>query len=113
MPYQYTLSHVFINQVEQDATLAEDELSRLQAALTDMMNREGNLLHNEMLGAQRFVGVVAEGNLLLTLICYLSRYHVNTYTHADSRSYYHSRYHLHTHIHTNTYIISAEKTVRS
>ena len=46
--------------MEQDATLAEDELSRLQAALTDMMNREGNLLHTEMLGAQRFVGVVAE-----------------------------------------------------
>ena len=44
-----------LERVEQEAVVAEDELSRLQRGLVDFLAREGDKMHGEMVDAKRFV----------------------------------------------------------
>ena len=42
-----------LERVEQEAVVAEDELSRLQRGLVDFLGREGDKMHGEMHDAKR------------------------------------------------------------
>ena len=44
-----------LERVEQEAVVAEDELSRLQRGLVDFLGREGDKMHGEMHDAKRWV----------------------------------------------------------